>query len=536
MRTALAYAKGRRVAVAPPVQYKARNKTLPAPINGWITASNIAEPPEKAATVLENWFPERRSIRLRGGAARKARISSTLATESVFSYEVGATNRLFAATESAIYNTTSPADPDVPPAADVSGQTSGRYSTALFSTAGGSYLTVVNGTDARQLYDGTTWATAPAITGITGDTNGDTLSHVWVFANRLFFVQKGTFLAWYLAVDAIGGAVAGSVSLAGIFQEGGELFTGGTWSIDAGDGMHDQCVFISNKGEVAVYQGTDPSSATTWAKVGDYHTGDMLGKNAIMKVAGDLVMLSADGMIPLSMVQKLDRAALSLNALSAAVEPDWKREAVARTDHWHVVKWPEKNMAIIAIPTATNRDEMCFVVNTETGKWCKYTGWDTNCITMYQKYAYFGTSDGTILQAEVGGDDDGANYVCTYVGQFENWGFEAHSKVAQLMRSTFIASIPFTPKVSVAVNYSTVLPSPPSAALDVIVDVWDVGLWDVALWDQEGQQSITTRWRSVSGEGFSMAPVIQVTCGGINLPDAQLIMNQVRFGLGEIVV
>jgi hypothetical protein len=109
-------------------------------------------------------------------------------------------------------------------------------------------------------------------------------------------------------------------------------------------------------------------------------------------------------------------------------------------------------------------------------------------------------------------------------------------KVAQLMRSTFISSVPFTPKVSIATNYNTVLPAAPAAAADIATSVWDVGLWDVATWDTTGTQSITTRWRSVYGQGFAMAPVVQVTCGGNNRPDAQLVTNQVKFSLGAMVV
>jgi hypothetical protein len=521
-----------RRAVSPQNQFVSRDKMLPAPVAGWVTNTNIAEPVKKSAILLENWFPERKSLRLRGGAFRHATVSSTLACESLFSYQSGTTEVLFGATSSAVYNITSPADPLVPPAASISGQTSGRYSTAPFANAAGAvFLTIVNGTDPRQVFDGAAWSTLPAITGVSSSN----LSHVWVFANRYFFVEKNTFNAWYLPVDNIGGA-ATRFSLAGIFQEGGSLLTGGTWSVDAGDGMHDQCVFISSLGEIAVYQGTDPSSAATWLKVGHYNTGTMLGKNALLKVAGDLILMTVDGFVPMSLIQRLDRAALSLNAISQAIEQDWKVEGVARPDNWTVVKWPEKNMTLIALPTYPNEDDICFVANTETGAWAKYRGWDTNCIAAFRGNVYFGSSDGAVRLAESGGSDDGENYICKYIGQFEDWGVQGRQKVALLMRSTFIASNPFTPKISIVTNYSETLPSPPSVASETPGHTWDVGEWDVALWDSSGMTSVTTRWRSVYGQGFALAPVVQVTCGGQNTPDAQLIVNQVRFGLGEMVV
>ncbi|TIR78102.1 MAG: hypothetical protein E5X19_32465, partial [Mesorhizobium sp.] len=75
------------------------------------------------------------------------------------------------------------------------------------------------------------------------------LSFVWTYRSREFFIEKNTLTAWFLPVDAISGA-ASDFSLAGVFQKGGSLLCGGTWSLDAGDGVDDKCVFISTKGEV----------------------------------------------------------------------------------------------------------------------------------------------------------------------------------------------------------------------------------------------------------------------------------------------
>lgn len=524
-----------RQAVSQQFQYKTYDRTIPSPVAGWVTARNLAEPIPRSVITLENWFPERRAIRLRGGTRRKATVHASNPVQSIFSYEAGAIKVLFAATADSIFDITLPATPTTIPTADITGQTSGYYSTAPFANASNDvFLSIFNGTDQRQVYDGSAWSTSPAITGITGDTNGNTISHGFVFSNRLFLVQKDTMNVWYLPADNIGGAVSGVISLAGVFQLGGSVLTGGTWSVNAGDGMHDQCVFISTLGEVAVYQGTDPSDASKWARVGDYHTGTMLGKNAILSVAGDLLLLTVDGMIPMSVVQRIDRGALSLNAISQNIEPDWHREAVGRPDNWTVVKWAEKNMTIVALPTMAGFDQMCFVVNSETGAWCKYTGLDTNCITLFDGYAYFGTSTGTIMKCESGGQDDGANYTCTLVGSAEEWGTPAY-KNAQLMRTTFKGSTPFTPKISVVTNYSGSLPNAPSAAMDVASEVWDVGLWDVMTFDSTGTVITQTRWRSVYGAGFTMSPVIQVTCGSTTLPDQELVSSQVRFGVGSVV-
>lgn len=511
-------------------RYQTKNKILSAPIGGWVTATNLAEPRPKTAVILENWFPQRRSVRLRAGATKKATISNSLAVQSVFPYSAGTNNKLFAATSAAIYNITSPSTPTTIPTPDITGQTSGYYSTALFTTVGGTFLTVANGTDAVRQYDGTTWTT-PTITGVTSST----LSHVWVYRNRIFFVQGNSLNAWYLPTDSISGA-ANAVSLAGVFQRGGNLLTGCTWSLNAGNGLNDQCAFISTNGEVAVYQGTDPSSASTWSLVGRYDIGTMLGKNALMRAGGDVLLGTADGLIPLSKAIAVDRAAISLNALSSDIEPDWKKEATTRPNTWTIAKWPEKNMAIIALPSQTGIGKYCFVVNMETGAWCKYTGWDTNCICMFNQYAYFGTGAGTILQAESGGSDDGAAYVSTYVGQFEDWEAPGSQKVGQLCRSTFVSSVAFNPLITLLANYSTMLPAAPSSSVTVTTQVWDSAIWDTATWDTAGTQTIQTRWRAVYGQGFKLAPCIMVSNNSTLAPDAQLINNHFRFGVGGVVV
>lgn len=519
-----------RKAVSPQARTRAMNRILPAPTAGWVTATNLAEPKKKSAIILENWFPQRRSCRLRGGSTKRATISATLAVQSVFPYSAGTVNKLFAATSAAVYDITSPATPTTIPTADLTGKTSGFYSTSLFTTVGGTYLTICNGTESTQQYDGTTWTT-PAITGATSST----FSHVWAYRNRLFFVQKNTLNAYYLPVDSIAGAV-GTVSLAGVFQRGGNLLTGCTWSVDAGDGLHDQCAFISTNGEIAIYQGTDPSSASTWSIVGRYDIGTMLGKNAIVRAGGDVLLGTADGLIPISKAISIDRSAISLNSISSDIEPDWKAEAIARTDNWTIAKWPEKNMAIIALPSVTNLGKYCFVVNLETGAWAKYTGWDTNCICMFSQFAYFGTSTGTILKAETGGSDDGVGYISKYVGQFEDWDATGSNKIGLLCRSTFTASVPFAPLITLLSNYNTTTAAAPSVAIAASTSLWDAAIWDVNFWDGTGLSSIQTKWRSIYGQGFVLAPSVQITNNSTLLPDAQLVVSHYRYSIGGTVV
>jgi hypothetical protein len=123
------------------------------------------------------------------------------------------------------------------------------------------------------------------------------------------------------------------------------------------------------------------------------------------------------------------------------------------------------------------------------------------------------------------------------VWQFDHLGDIGPTHLVQQLRTTFLASVPFTPKASLSTNYVIKLPAaPPAAANNPSGSEWDVGLWDVALWDAQGLKHVTTRWTSAGRTGFCIAPQIQITCGQLLAPDAELISLEVTFEHGGLVV
>lgn len=450
-----------------------------------------------------------------------------------WTYKSGETEEFFASNLANIYNLTSVADPDIIPTPVVTGQTSGYYSTAQFGNSGGDFLSICNGTDTPQYYDGSTWADH----AFTGLATPEELNFVWTFASRLWYVRKDTMEAYYLPVDNINGALT-LFTLQGVFQEGGKLLFGGKWSQDSGSGLDDVCLFVSDRGEVAVYQGIDPSSATTWQKVGLYKITPPMGANCNTHVGGDLLVGTEDGIIPISQAVNKDIAALSISAVSVPIGPEWKKEVTARrTLPWEVMKWPEMNMMVVSLPVPDdNISPYCFVANVQTGAWAKYTGWNTRCLCLYSNLGFFGTNDGKVKQMEVGGNDDGEPYVCTYVGLPDHLGAPGVTKTIHEARSIFTSTVPFIAKVSASTDYRVSLPTPPSSVADFVVDEWDSGLWDVAKWDSGTASTTSTKWVSIGKSGFSIAPQIQITCGVTPYPRTELIAYDVIYENGGVMV
>lgn len=514
-------------------------KLFPAPSRGWILDENLATAQPGGAHVFENWFPTTTGARVRGGTFKRQTIS-TGAVLSLFNYKSGGTEKFFAADQSNIFDITTITDADtIPGSPAVTGQTAGYYSTQQIGTAGGNYLVCVNGTDDMQQYDGSAWATinsgsTPAITG----ANTSDLSQVWLYGNRLWFVEEGTMNARYLPVDSRAGALS-NFSLAGVFKKGGSLLFGASWSLDAGDGLDDKCVFVSTEGEVAIYEGTDPSNAATWTKAGVYDIGKPLGINGTMQAGGDLLIATYLGLVPLTQAINQDEASLSKTGASRQIFSKWADEVADRTGvQWEILKWPEKSMMIVSLPRVDSTlDAECVVANLETGAWGHFTGIDTRCLGYYAGRGFYGANDGNVYEFERTGSDNGTPYTCVYVGQFDHLDNPGRTKTALQGRATFKSSGDFNYKLSASVNYNVSLPTAPSSGADYTTSTWDNALWDVAQWDQADElTNITSKWSSIGRTGFVHAPQVQITIGITPTPKIELVSTELTHEMGDVVV
>lgn len=604
--------KPARRKAGPPVGGGFKFKGFVAPTRGWVTAENLAAQRAGSARVLDDMFPEKRSVRLRNGSTKHATVS-TEPVETLLAYVAGATRKMFAASDGKLFEITSVADEDVAPTPDVTGLANNYWSYVNFATAGGNFMPMVNGEDTMLLYDGTYFypvtgtdlkainydaetgaftegetltggtsaATATIVKVIDNGTTGtlwvnnisgtfqdnetitdsatgsatedgtattlataitgvdtDALSHVNVYRNRQYLVEDGSMNVHYLGAGAIAGAVA-TLSLAGVFQRGGSVLLTATWSMDAGDGLDDKFIVVSTEGEVAVYEGAYPGDSA-WSLVGRYDMTPPKGRDANMRAGGDLLLATKEGLVPVSAAVTKDPAALGLSAVSAPIEPDWQALAVDRDSiPWGIVKWPEKNMAIIATPAlAAQGDPQCFVVNVQTGAWARYRNWDVRSLVRHDGQVYFGTNTGTVLQAEVGGSDEGSIYYPTVVWNWDHLGQFGSTKTVHQARATMITATPVVPKISVSTDYTISLPSyPASSGTSDAPALWDVGLWDVSKWDVGiTQQTATTRWVSVAGQGSAFALAVQFSQSGNVLPAAELVEVTIAYETGGLVV
>lgn len=370
-----------------------------------------------------------------------------------------------------------------------------------------------------------TASAGPTIT-ITGVATGD-LTQAWLFKSRIFAIEKNSQSAWYLPVESLGGA-ATEFPLGSVFNRGGNLMLGATWSVDSGSGLDDMCVFVTENGEIAVYQGTDPSSPSTFALVGVYDIAKPISKTGTFKAGGDLAILTEDGIISITEALRKDRAALSGSAITYPIEDAWKTAVTNRTSVAPITTtlWQSQAMLLVGVPNSA------FVANARTGAWARYTGWDVRCSAVAGDFLFFGTSAGKVMKAESGGSDDGIAYTGVYVPKFSEFS-QAAIKTANHASATIRAVEDAEFTLFGLGDYRVDLPSAPVALGQVSGDVWGTGVWGTFVWGSSADSAPQTVWKAVAAQGYSLSLGMMVTSNQTTKPEFDILAMHLRYEIGN---
>ena len=500
--------------------------SLPAPIGGWNARDSLANMAPTDAVTLNNFFPGVSNVNLRGGYSKHA-TGLPAQVETLMSYAGAATNKMFAISDGKIYDATSAGAVG---AAAVSGLTNSRWEYINITTPGGNFLMAVNGVDKPRLYDGSTWtaldgSSSPAITGVTTTT----LSNIALFKNRIWFVQKDTLKAWYLPTLSVGGA-AQELDLSAVARLGGTLVAIGTWTIDAGYGVDDNLVLVTDKGEVIVYRGTDPSSASTWALIGVWIVGAPISKRCMMKYGGDLLLLTLDGLFPLASALQSSRLDPNV-ALSDKIQGAFAAAAQNYKSNfgWGMIYNALNNALIVNIPVSTGSQEQ-FVMNNITKAWCRFTGWTANTFTTLNDVLYFGGNT-YVAKAWTTGTtgyiDDTNNIDGLALQAFNYFDSRGVKKYFTRARPSFFSNGQPGINIDINVDFDLSISTAALAYAPVSVALWDTGTWDNGLWGQDSV--INNTWQGVTGIGYCAS--IQLNSSSKNL-DLQWSSTDVVYQIG----
>jgi hypothetical protein len=348
---------------------------------------------------------------------------------------------------------------------------------------------------------------------ITGK-NSNTFAYVNLFKERLYFVEENSLNFCYLPVDSINGAVT-SFPLGGIFKNGGYLQAMGTWTIDAGYGVDDLAAFVTSNGEVAVYKGSDPSDPTDWALVGIWNIGQTFARKCVFKYGGDLLLLTQQGLVPLSAGLQSTRLDPRVNitdkiffAISQAAD------LYSANYGWQMNYLAKYNMLILNIPVASGQEQ--YVMHTITKSWARFTNILANCWETSGEDVYFG-GNGFVARF-YDSFSDNANNINGFVQQAYSY-FESRG---QQKRFTLVRPIIQTdnglPTVlcGISTDFDTV---PLTSQITFNPSTLTVGVWDTSTWDNTnwgGNLIVSKFWQGVTGLGYAGSISLNVASQGID--------------------
>lgn len=350
-----------------------------------------------------------------------------------------------------------------------------------------------------------TISTGWSISTISGaGLNPSNLITVTVFKQRMWFVENNSMNVWYSGIQAFQG-VLNKLPLGGIFRMGGKLIQMCTWTIDNVSGMDDYAAFITSEGEVAIYQGYDPTQQATWSLIGIFRIGRPIGTRCYTRVGSDIFVLCADGLTALSQALLTDRAQQNtnltykiLNAINADVQQ------FNGNFGWQVLEYPIGNKLIINVPEITENTVHQWVMNSVTKAWCRFKGWNANCWEIQQDTLYFGSA-GVVYKADIGSSDAGLPITVDCKPAFSYFGMEGQLKQFMMARPLFQTSSNIQPNIILNVDFNDVSIPAPSFSFGG-TSPWNTSAWNTTPWGGSATQLTVKNWIGIGGLGYA-------TCG-----------------------
>src|SRR5258707_2113918 len=370
-------------------------KGIPVPTDGWDAISPLADMDPKRSPILQNWVPRPGWVELRQGySAWVQGLPGGAPVETLAVLRQPASQRMFAASGGAIYEVTNAAQQDV----KASGFTSNRWQYTNFTPPNGTtVIQLVNGANNLQMFDGTTWS-APSITGFPNSWTTANIINIYAAKQRLWYVMKNSTIVAFMPAGNITGAIAGFQDFGTLFHKGGFVVAVFDWTIDGGEGPNSYTGFISSEGQLALYQGVDPTNTSLWSYVGTFDLSPPIGFRCATKIGSDVAIITYQGLIPVSQSLPYDPSADRSASLTARIQNAMNQAGQQSKGNfgWQWITYPAQTLGFLNVPTTEGVTQTQFIMNMLTGAWGQFTNWNANCFELLNQALYFGDNFGNV--------------------------------------------------------------------------------------------------------------------------------------------
>jgi hypothetical protein len=493
--------KSRTVAKIPYLAPEVEAKVIPSPTDGWDQISPLAEMDPKRAPILTNWVPRPGYVEARQGAYPWSGLGTGDPVETLMAYRSPTGQTLFAASGGTIWNVSDYGQADV-----VATRLTGdrwQYVGNFTPSGAPTVLQAVNGINPLQQWNGTVW-TEPSITSLNGSDTTAVFINIYAQKQRLWYIKKNSTIVYFMPTAAISGAVAGYQDFGPLFTKGGYLIAMADWTIDGGNGPQDYAAFISSQGQIALYSGTDPTNSSAWSLVGVFSIAPPIGYRCVTQIGSDVGIITQQGVLPISQVLPFDPSADRSVAITARIQNAMAQatQAYGTNFGWQIIPFPLQQLLIVNVPISEDEQQEQFVMNTLTGAWCMFSGWNANCFEIFNNNLYFGDNDGNVWQA-YSGLADGTVGVALDMQCAFNWFDEpGKEKRMTMIQPLLTTQGNINLSLSVDTDFAT-SQAFNSISLTAAGVTWDSAIWDKSLWPS-GSTNFTN-WLSVEALGHCFA-------------------------------
>jgi hypothetical protein len=514
---------------------------LPAPLGGINSVSALSSMPPEDCVLGWNVMPGEDGLRVRLGYQEHVGPSAGAPTTAVITGasdnkvrtaipylgSIPAKHRLFAVTSTGIWDaSTSGSTPTLKVTFGTQTGRAGFGVSHAIVTAGGHFLLYADEVNGLYVYTESTdaWAAIAMGGGATQISGVDpaNIRFVGSFKQRVWLVEKDSQKAWYLATGSVYGAATQfkfdtAAGISGQARHGGHLVGLWNYTYDGGAGMDDSLVAITSGGDILIYQGTDPSSADSFALKGVWFCGGVVaGRRIANESGGDLLIASRLGLLPLSKLTSGgkgddDRIYTTFKVTNLFTK------LVAQygdLDGWAIHDHPDENALVICHPTSSSGPTEQLLMSYATGGWYRFRDLPIISACAWAGGFYFGTDDGRMCRTAGHVDNITIADPNTYetidwlvLGAYANGGNAAFKKVTRI--DVLLMCESPTPLLAAYARYDFNKTEPPAPAGSVSAGAgtWNGSTWDADLWG--GEAAPVRKQFGAAGEGRFVAIAVR---------------------------
>ncbi len=252
-----------------------------------------------------------------------------------------------------------------------------------------------------------------------------------------------------------------------------------------------------------MYQGTDPSNPNNWALVGRYLIPTPVAQRGVTRYGGDVYIITENDH------QQLSKLFIALKL--GEVAPRTKIAGAAKNAYlqgknlpgWQALYYPAGTRMIYNVPNQDGTFSQ-HIFNTSTQAWCRFRGMPARCFGVYRDALYYGGANGTVVQADIGANDNGSPILTLGQQAWQLFGTPLIKRVAAIrpiVQSPGIALF----NMIIGFDYQESGLQIPDATLGPLnALVWGQSNWGPPSVWSGGLGRTDPRWHIAGGEGAAI--------------------------------